>query len=257
EDAQRDARQWAASSGEEDLVAGETGSGGAVEGDDEAQSAYRSDDIGDATRLIDVVRNAAAANQITGDSKELSAMMQQLCRFQHAALGSTSELRARIAVESEGRTVTLPGGPFTGAEVPAQRLLKSIKSQQTSASREAEKTIQGIQGVTDRNATSRNAAVDGVLSGFGEQDVQLTAADPEESTPGTGPTAEVRFGPSTSFLAAGRKLADLFTLNKKQSVAFLLICQQLDLMLRGERAAGPATPQLCQFVGGEGGTGKS
>ncbi|KAI8676065.1 ATP-dependent DNA helicase [Fusarium keratoplasticum] len=182
EDAQRDARQWAASSGEEDHVAGETGSGGAVEGDDEAQSAYRSDDIGDATRLIDVVRNAAGANQITGDSKELSAMMQQLCRFQHAALGSTSELRARIAVESEGRMVTWPAGPFTGAEVPAQRLLKSIKSQQTSASRETEKTIQGIQGLTERNATSRSAAVDGVLSGFGEQDVQLTAADPEEST---------------------------------------------------------------------------
>lgn len=67
--------------------------------------------------------------------------------------------------------MNLPGGPFTEAEIPAQRLLKSIKSQQTSASREAEKMIQGIQDLASSNATSRSAAVDSVLSGFGEQDV--------------------------------------------------------------------------------------
>lgn len=62
--------------------------------------------VGDATRLIDVVSNASGINKITGDSEELSAMMQQLSRSQHAALGSTSELRARIAVEPEGRVAT-------------------------------------------------------------------------------------------------------------------------------------------------------
>lgn len=94
-----------------------------------------------------------------------------------------------------------------------------------------------------------------MLSGFGELDVQLTAADPEESTPGTGPTAEARFGQSTSFLAAEGELADLSMLNRKQPVAFLLIYQQL--ILCGERAAGLATPQLCQFISGGGRTGKS
>jgi hypothetical protein len=264
EDAQRDARQWAASSGEEDLMNGEAGAagaggaGGTVEGDNETQSAYRSDDIGDAIRLIDVMRSAAMGNQITGGSGELLAMVQQLCRFQHTALDSASELRARIVVEAEGRRVNLPGGPFTGAEIPAQRLLKSIKSQQTSASREAEKMIQGIQDPAGSNATSRNAAVNNVLSGFGEQDVQLTAADSDERTSGNRPTAEVCLGPSTSILEVGRQLTELFTLNRKQSVAFLLICRQLDLILRGEGAASPiAPPQLLQFVGGEGGTGKS
>ncbi|KAL6409105.1 hypothetical protein AUP68_05475 [Ilyonectria robusta] len=127
------------------------------------------------------MRSAGGANQITAGSKELSVMTQQLCRFQYAALGSTSELRARIASEREARTATLPGGQFTGFELPAQRLLKSIKSQQKRASRETERMIQGIQGLTDRNMAGCNAVVDAVMSGFGEQDVQLTATDTEES----------------------------------------------------------------------------
>ncbi|KAL6406304.1 hypothetical protein AUP68_10476 [Ilyonectria robusta] len=184
-------------------------------------------------------------------------MTQQLCRFRYAALGSTSELSARIASERGARTVTLPGGQFTGSEIPAQRLLKFIKSQQKSASRETERMIQGIQGLTDRNTAGRNAAVDAVLSGFGEQDVQLTATDTEESMLDNGPTVSVRFGPSTSFLAAGRQLAKRFTLNRKQSVAFLLVCRQLDLVHSGESTHGQPAPQLCQFIDGEGGTGKS
>jgi hypothetical protein len=117
--------------------------------------------------------------------------------------------------------------------------------------------IQGIQGLTDRNTAGRDAAVDAVLSGFGEQDVQLTAADTEESMLDNGPTVGVQFGPSTSFLAAGRQLAERFTLNRKQSVAFLLVCRQLDLVHSGGSTHGQPAPQLCQFIGGEGGTGKS
>ncbi|KAG7403652.1 ATP-dependent DNA helicase PIF1 [Fusarium oxysporum f. sp. rapae] len=264
EDAKRDAKQWAVSSANDELAAGETalGNGGVSDREDEAPAAYRCDNIGDTTRLVDVLRSAGGANQITAGSRELSAMTQQLCQFQHTALGSTAELRARITSEQETRTVTatLPEGPFIGAEVPAQRLLRSIKSQQVSASRETVMMIQGIQGIQglpESNTTSRSAAVNSVMSGFGDHNIQLTAADPEGSSLGAGPAIGIRLGPSTSFLEAGRQLAEHFTLNRKQSIAFLLICRQLDLVHRSEDANSEPIPQLCQFVGGEGGTGKS
>jgi hypothetical protein len=261
EDTQRDVKQWAACSGEDGRTAGlmEPGDGGdnGVGGrDEDMQASYRCGNIGDATRLIDVLRSASGANQITAGSSELLVMIHRLCCFQHAALGSTAELRAQIASEPGARTVALPGGPFTGFEVPAQRLLKSIKSQQIRASRETEKMIQGIQDLTG-NAAGRDAAVDTALSGFGVQDVQLTIADTEESLPNDGPMVSVQLALSTSFLAAGRKLAERFTLNRKQSVAFLLVCRQLDLIRGGENAQGQRASQLCQFIGGEGGTGKS
>ncbi|CAH0019562.1 unnamed protein product [Clonostachys rhizophaga] len=266
EDAKRDAKQWAACSGDDGCNSGvaEAGDGGGdgAGGRDEAdvQTTYCCGSAGDTTRLIDVLRSAGGANQITAGSSELLAMTQKLCPFQHAALGSTAELRARIASKPEARTVALPGGLFTGSEVPAQRLLRSIKSQQTNASREMERMIQGIQGIqglTDHNTAGRDASVNAVLSGFGEQDVQLSVADVEESMPNRGPAASVQLGPSTSFLAAGRQLAERFTLNHKQSVAFLLLCQQLDLIRGGESTHGQPAPQLYQFIGGEGGTGKS
>ncbi|KAH7304602.1 hypothetical protein B0I35DRAFT_414433 [Stachybotrys elegans] len=104
EDAERDAKQWAASSADDEHTVGGI-SWGDADGDDGsdkdqgAPSIYRCDNIGEATRLIDVLRSASGSNQITAGSKELSAMTQQLCKFQHAALGSTAELHARIVPE--------------------------------------------------------------------------------------------------------------------------------------------------------------
>ncbi|KAM4061560.1 PIF1-like helicase [Hirsutella rhossiliensis] len=65
---------------------------------------------------------------------------------------------------------------------------------------------------------------------------------------------QVRFGLSTSYSAAGREWATRLTLNKTQSIAFSIICRQLDLMGQND---GGDVGQLCQFVSGEGGTGKS
>ncbi|OAQ59512.1 ATP-dependent DNA helicase PIF1 [Purpureocillium lilacinum] len=64
----------------------------------------------------------------------------------------------------------------------------------------------------------------------------------------------VCLGPSMSFVHNGKAIAARLTLNKKQSIAFLIMCRQLDLL---RRTAGGDVAQLCQFVGGEGGTGKS
>jgi hypothetical protein len=71
-----------------------------------------------------------------------------------------------------------------------------------------EKMIQGLQGLADKNTTSHSAAVQSVLSGFGEQDIHVTALDFEKMTLDGRPTACIRFGPSTSFLEAGRRLEE-------------------------------------------------
>ncbi|KAF4448962.1 ATP-dependent DNA helicase PIF1, partial [Fusarium albosuccineum] len=256
EDAKRDARQWAASAGDADFTAARAGEeGGEGEaGGEEAASAYQSDSIGNATRLIDVVRSAVGANQITAGSPELTATMKQLCRFQQSALGSTAELQATIMPERGERLISASGGAFCGAAIPPQGQVKAIKSQQTCASRERERMIQGIQNMARTDETGHSAAVWSVLTGFGEDDVQMTAADLEETADEGGPRMGVDFGASTSFLEAGKALAARFTLNKRQTIAFLIVCRQLDSIQCSD--LGNAR-QLCEFVGGEGGTGKS
>ncbi|XP_044717272.1 AAA domain-containing protein [Hirsutella rhossiliensis] len=232
EDAKRDAKQWAASSGDGDSTVahveeGETGEAGA-----EFAATYRSNNIGDATRLIDVVRGAVGTNQVTAKSPELMAMMRQLCRFQQSALCSTAELEA-IAIPEQGlRCISMPGRVFSGAALPPQDQVKAIKSQQI--------TIAELRcGGDDR---------------LREDDVEMTTADSDETASDAEAGMRVQFGPSTSFFAAGKELSTRLTLNKRQSIAFLIICRQLDLMRQTNRGdAG----QLCQFVGGEGGTGKS
>ncbi|OWT42456.1 PIF1-like helicase domain-containing protein [Pochonia chlamydosporia 170] len=107
--------------------------------------------------------------------------------------------------------------------------------------------------IVNLSAKALLAAIEDVLNGFGEQDIRVTAAHPKGRSLDSSPQAKVRLGPSTSFLQAGRRLVELFTLNRRQSVAFLLICRRLDSI----RGHGAAAGQLCEFIGGEGGTGKS
>ncbi|XP_044723703.1 PIF1 protein [Hirsutella rhossiliensis] len=130
ESGKRHAKPLAASSGDGDSTVahveeGETGEAGA-----EFAATYRSNNIGDATRLIDVVRGAVGTNQVTAKSPELMAMMRQLCRFQQSALCSTAELEA-IAIPEQGlRCISMPGRVFSGAALPPQDQVKAIKSQQ-------------------------------------------------------------------------------------------------------------------------------
>ncbi|KAM4067646.1 AAA domain-containing protein [Hirsutella rhossiliensis] len=210
-------------------------------GADGGEEAYRAGGAGDAARLIDVVRNAASAGQVTAQSTELLAMTQQLCRFQQSALGSAAELAATVvADERAGRRVNLPGSALSGAALPRQEEVRAIKSQQRSAARERERAIQGIQG-------------GGAAAG---DDIDVTAADGDADA-GTAAGMRVRLGPSSSFVAAGRELAGQLTLNEKQAIALLIVCRQLDRIRQGDDAGGDGGGQLCLFIGGEGGTGKS
>ncbi|KAM4064151.1 PIF1-like helicase [Hirsutella rhossiliensis] len=258
EDAKRDAKQWAATAEEGGMTAPQAGDEGrgAAEGGEEA---YRAGGAGDAARLIDVVRNAAGAGQVTAQSTELLAMTQQLCRFQQSALGSAAELAATVVAEERaGRRVNLPGSELSGAALPRQEEVRAIKSQQRSAARERERAIQGIQGggAAAGVGADRGAALRGVMGGFGEDDMDVTAADGDVDA-GTAAGMRVRLGPSSSFVAAGRELAGQLTLNEKQAIALVIVCRQLDRIRQGDEAGGDGSAQLCLFIGGEGGTGKS
>ncbi|KJK73445.1 hypothetical protein H634G_11327 [Metarhizium anisopliae BRIP 53293] len=102
--------------------------------------------------------------------------------------------------------------------------------------------------------TEQGNVMQHVRSGFGEEDIEMPRADLEERVGEAGPGVEVNFGISTSFLETGKALAARFKLNKRQTIALLIICRQLDLI---QCSAKSEVSQLCQFVGGEGGTGKS
>ncbi|KAM4066730.1 PIF1 protein [Hirsutella rhossiliensis] len=220
EDAKRDAKQWAASSGDGDPAGapgdwggwGGAGRGGPRGGIRVPKRDRREPDHG------------GVAGAFGNDAAAL--------RFQQSALASTAELRATVVTERVGAHQHARAG-VPGAAVPPQDQVKAIKSQQTCASREAERSV---------------------LAGFGEEDVQVTRVETEERAGNAEAGMEVRLGPSTSFHEAGKDLTRRLTLNKKQAIAFSIICRHLDSMRQGD---GGDVSQLCQFVGGEGGTGKS
>ncbi|KAM4064210.1 PIF1-like helicase [Hirsutella rhossiliensis] len=214
EDAKRDAKQWAATAEEGGMTAPQADDEG--RGGRRGEEAYRAGGAGDAARLIDVVRNAASAGQVTAQSTELLAMTQQLCRFQQSALGQAGEPTGLGAV---------------GAALPRQEEVRAIKSQQRSAARGG-RAIQGIQGggAAAGVGADRGAALRGVMGGFGEDDIDVTAAD----------------GDADAGTAAGMR-----------AIALLIVCRQLDRIRQGDDAGGDGGGQLCLFIGGEGGTGKS
>lgn len=249
EDARRDAKQWAATSGDLEL---------GVDGDEAetnciglvGDASYRSDNVGDATRLIDIMRAASGGNQITSGSKELTYMIRQLCRFQQVALSSPDELHSSRIAEAEVQALSITDSSFNRSiDVPRQSEVKAIKSQQVSASKEIERMIRGIQGRKELN--ERHEGIDVQVS----SGIQGPIVPGTEKADAAAARMSVCVGPTTSYLDMGTKLAADFTLNKGQRVAFLLICRQLDRLRPGESQA--ATDQHCQFIGGEGGTGKS
>ncbi|KAL6359150.1 hypothetical protein LRP88_07367 [Fusarium phalaenopsidis] len=182
EDAKRDAKRWAAQSGDADPTSGVIGPG-MDDGDEGPGRAFQPGGVANAIRLIDVLRTTMGANQVTAGSKEISRMIRLLSRFHQVALRSMDE----------------PCGH--GSAVHCEPI------------------------------------------GLGEQGVGLTRAESGVSARGAGPSTSIHFGPSTSL----RQLAEAFTHNKRQSIALRLICRQIDRVRRDEQ----------QFVGGEGGTGKS
>ncbi|XP_044717350.1 PIF1 protein [Hirsutella rhossiliensis] len=203
EDAKRDAKQWAASSGDGDPTVAHVEEGGAGEAGAESAATYQPNSIGDATRLIDV----------------------QLCRFQQSALRSTAELEATALIERGRGGKACQGGYFPGPHY--RRRIRSRLSSRSSVAKGDDR--------------------------FREDEVEMTMADSDETAIDAGAGMDVQFGPSTSFLAAGKVLATRLTLNKRQSIAFLIICRQLDLMQQtdGAMPASCASSSAERFIHGQ------
>ncbi|KFG84187.1 hypothetical protein MANI_116079 [Metarhizium anisopliae] len=249
EDARRDARQWAATSGEGDLSM-DVDDNVPMDGRDEGKAAFRSDEIGDAGRLIDLVRSASSAGQITAGSKELADVMQRLSHFQHTALCSQDELRARRLAEGGKRRVGEGLAHLEGVDIPSQAQVRGIKSQQKSASKEVESLVQGTQR---RSRKVEECAT----TSWQRQDVVVGLVEEVETIlcPTVGPAVNLEWRASDSFYAEGERICEAFTLNTRQCAALLLICRHLDGIQHVQRESD--VDQLCQFIGGEGGTGKS
>lgn len=92
-----------------------------------------------------------------------------------------------------------------------------------------------------------------VLGGFGQGEVVFPAPEDHQLLGESSITLEL--GPSSSYMALGRKVADFFTLNRLQRTAHLMIMEALDAH-RGYESVNDGYQHL-QYVGGEGGTGKS
>jgi hypothetical protein len=247
EDVALDARQWGVLSGESDPIADATGSHSTERDGSQNAAVYRPDGIGTATRLIDVLRNAITRTGITAGSKEISAMVEQMFQFQETALTSEEDLNTAIIL-NDGLSPLR--GTVSSTGTPEQEQLRAIKSQQISLSREREKAIQGMQSWPGATIAIDRATARGGSEGLEQQNGQAATADWMEDT---GPSTSIMFGLPTSFCEVGRQVAKSLTLNRRQSIAFWLICRQLGQVRRDEHC----TSQLCLFIGGEGGTGKS
>lgn len=123
----------------------EEGEEGLGEGEEGPGEMYRGDDVGNAVRLIDVLRSMVGGSQITAGSKDVTTVVQQLCRFQQMTLGSVDELRTTILPEGRITMMGFAGGAWEDAYTPEQRMVKSIKLQQRNLSPEKERRVQGIQ----------------------------------------------------------------------------------------------------------------
>lgn len=67
------------------MLEGEEGSAGDRQCPPESREVFRSDSIGEVSRLIDVFRGATGIYQVTAGSPELREMVRQLARFREDA----------------------------------------------------------------------------------------------------------------------------------------------------------------------------
>ncbi|EXA29575.1 hypothetical protein FOVG_18942 [Fusarium oxysporum f. sp. pisi HDV247] len=156
-------------------------------------------------------------------------MVEQMYQFQETALASEEDLNVVIILKDD---------------------LSPPQGNQISLSREREKAFQGMQSWPGATIPIDRATARGGSEDLGQQNGQAATSDWMEDT---NPSTSIMFGLFTSFCEVRRQVAKSLTLNRRQSIAFWLICRQLHQVRRDEHC----TAQLCLFIGGNGGTGKS
>ena len=139
--------------------------------------------------------------------------------------------------------------PFRGVGLPSREEIDAISKLQKKEDNSIKANIQG--GETNLSS-ARGGGPDG------SPDALRRPAHTEETPAiGVGPGGQMRLevGPYTSYVDVALALTKQWTLNKLQSMAVLLPAVFLDE--RGTRLQEEEDRQHFQYVGGEGGTGKS
>lgn len=260
EDARRDAKQWAAA-GDDAVLDDIDAMGYDLQDPTGPVKAYRPDKVGQLGRLIETVRGATAPNQVTAGSEHLLQMLDQLREAQADIPDFADDVETVASAENPAQYQPTM---VAKSELPTQRQLRGIKSKQDQADKEIVKRIQGTDGaqITQITAAGAEASLNHTFAGAGEDIIEMSETDTRNTQR---PSARVAFGPPTTFLHAGREIARRFTLNERQEIAFLLVCRHLDTIpdedngddFDSSNVENNDNAQLCEFLGGEGGTGKS
>ncbi|KAM4062418.1 PIF1-like helicase [Hirsutella rhossiliensis] len=217
EDAKRDARQWAASSGDGDPTAVRPDEDGTGEVGVEPGSGYQADSAGSTNRLIDVVRSSIGPNQITAGSPELTAMMQELSRFQQSALSSSSEVQATILPERGPRRINIPGGhspepPYRRKPVHGTAELEEGVAG-ASAGMEIRNVRQLCQFVGGEGGTGKSRVIEALVELFASKDqsnrLMITATSGTAAARINGITIHSACGFSKDLAAAANAAKDL------------------------------------------------
>jgi hypothetical protein len=119
-----------------------------------------------------------------------------------------------------------------------QRVITEIKRHQSSLNKKQLDDIQGVgNSVQQHHSPNR------------EPSKYQNSLQPVED----GPSMSLAYGSDMTFLAVGEKVAAEMALNKEQFIAFMFVMEALDEHERNPQSA----IQHLQYLGGEGGTGKS
>jgi hypothetical protein len=251
EDARKDAKQWAALSGGDTTITGDMDPG-SIEDNDTLDLATDSGHAADVGHLISVFAAATEADQITKDSPSVERALGPLYRFQNEM--RQDDPPEPVDHQAGQQSSSISASLDEAIQLLGKKQVAAVRKQQHKLSTERVKAIKGLQGMVTENSEGRNAVVQNLLNGFGEDDVDITPADSDGVANHDGePSMNIAFGPSTTYLDVARRLSERFTLNERQSASLRIIGNQMDQLQRD----GDAPPPLYHYLGGEGGTGKS
>jgi hypothetical protein len=237
EDARKDAQLWACrSEGDDDIYAPEE------EFESLWQGSYQPEPAVVQTLMGNILRRQTTEQRsVTKDCPILGKLL--------GAVDANPPRQSDDGILVPGLPVADVAGDRIIGRKMSQRAIAGIRAKQREAHRRRMGELEG----GELTAAGERPSHAQVLNGFGEGEVVFPG--PEDHPLLAESSIALELGPSPSYMALGRKVADLFTLNRLQRAAHLMIMEALDANHGYE--GGNDGDQHLQYVGGEGGTGKS
>jgi hypothetical protein len=237
EDARKDAQLWACrSEGDDDIYAPEE------EFESLWQGSYQPEPAVVQTLMGNILRRQTTEQRsITKDCPVLGKLLR--------AIDANPPRESDDGILVAGLPASDVAGDRIIGQKLSQRAISGIRAKQREAHKQRMDELEGgeLMAAGERPSHAQ------VLNGFGEGEVLFPR--PEDYRVLAESSIALELGASSSYMAVGRKVADLFTLNRLQRTAHLMIMEALDAQEGYE--GGTDEDQRLQYVGGEGGTGKS